>query len=311
MTRLFIPQIGNELKLTSNWDCKVFGDRLNATVFKALNIEPSAYKDKNVDITFPKGTVLKVDRLYVRAPASSYDSITFRISSCPMKGLNKARFFVKLMDANKIEFEEIVQSIGAFKKLKDSYRFVALSNEFKNSEHLTEEESTFVSKILYDAFKGEKEITLKFNVPVENIFNTIKFERTTWVPQEQSYAEKQARLKQALEFRTEDIPLVYHVVPALDGFISYFEVSKEAGELADIFGINNKLLKNHYGRFDIHGTPLAREVYTSEFAIKIPEQLSKFSDDQDQVEITYQGNVVPIKSFKELQKFLKTVRSND
>lgn len=308
MTRLFIPQIGNELKLISNWDCKVFGDSLNSTVFKALNIESSAYNGKNVDITFPKGTVLKVDRLYVRAPASSYDSITFRITSCPMKALNKARFFVKLMDANKIEFEEIVQSIEAFKKLKESYRFVALTNEFKNSEHLTEEESTFVSKILYDEFKKDKEITVKFKVSIESLFATLKFENQRWSNQTQAYEDRQAKLKKAQAFRQEDTELVYHVIPALDGFISHFEVCPEAGQLAELFGIHNKVEKTYWG-LTTYGSPLAREVYSSEFATKMPNQLDKLSDSLDDVEISYQGNVVPIKNLKELQKFLKAVRS--
>lgn len=45
---------------------------------------------------------LTVDRIYIRGRARDFDSITYRIGTCPEKKLQKSRFWVKLRDANKI-----------------------------------------------------------------------------------------------------------------------------------------------------------------------------------------------------------------
>lgn len=71
------------------------------------------------EITLPAKTELVVDRIYIRKGAPSYDSITFYIEGCPDEafsqgkkkssggfgGKGRARFWVKLKDANKIDCE--------------------------------------------------------------------------------------------------------------------------------------------------------------------------------------------------------------
>ena len=52
----------------------------------------------------PRGTRLKVARIYVRHGAGDFDSITFTINKHPTDKKLKARFWCKLNDANKIEF---------------------------------------------------------------------------------------------------------------------------------------------------------------------------------------------------------------
>ena len=54
------------------------------------------------EVWLPRKTCLTIDRIYIRKGSGDYDSITFRIISCPDKKMNKARFWVKLRDANKI-----------------------------------------------------------------------------------------------------------------------------------------------------------------------------------------------------------------
>lgn len=49
-----------------------------------------------LNYTIPKDSILSVDRIYIRKGSRSFDSVTFR--------WNKNRFWVKLDDANKIEF---------------------------------------------------------------------------------------------------------------------------------------------------------------------------------------------------------------
>ena len=71
---------------------------------------------ENIEVTFPAGTVLAVDRIYIRKGSSDYSSITFYA-----KGLGESevtnrwsgrttkwkaqRFWAKLQDCNQIEFE--------------------------------------------------------------------------------------------------------------------------------------------------------------------------------------------------------------
>jgi hypothetical protein len=76
-----------------------------------------AYGVRN-DVTLPKDTILKVDRIYIRQGSEDFDSVTFRISDCPNKDLIKKRFWVKLDDANKLEFEPVVFN----KKIKMQWR---------------------------------------------------------------------------------------------------------------------------------------------------------------------------------------------
>lgn len=59
---------------------------------------------ENMHSMLPKGTELKVSRIYIRQGASSYSSVTFYAK---LPGSKKSiRFFAKLRDVNKIEFDE-------------------------------------------------------------------------------------------------------------------------------------------------------------------------------------------------------------
>lgn len=50
-------------------------------------------------VTFPRGTVLEIDRIYIRKNAAEFSSVTFKI-----REKNKVlRFWAKLEDVNKIE----------------------------------------------------------------------------------------------------------------------------------------------------------------------------------------------------------------
>ena len=105
MAKVFIPQVGDKIELSSNWTCKIFNERRNSSVFTALGVDVSNMPNSHIDITFLKGTVFKVTRLYVRSPASSYDSLTLAVVSSSIKKLAKVKFWVKIMDANNMEFD--------------------------------------------------------------------------------------------------------------------------------------------------------------------------------------------------------------
>lgn len=56
-----------------------------------------------IRVTFPAGTQLKVDRIYIRQGGESFASVTFRTTKvCPDKRFASKRFWVKLRDANQI-----------------------------------------------------------------------------------------------------------------------------------------------------------------------------------------------------------------
>jgi len=107
--RLLIPTIGTHLKLTADWTFQLHYERRNNSLRKALKKAPVGWDsdtDSSEPITFPKDTVLTVDRVYLRQQAETFDSITFRIHTCPTlpKG-TKSRFWAKLADVNRIECE--------------------------------------------------------------------------------------------------------------------------------------------------------------------------------------------------------------
>lgn len=56
-----------------------------------------------IRVTLPKGTQLKIDRIYVKRGAESFSSITFRTTKIsPDKRFTGKRFWVKLREANEI-----------------------------------------------------------------------------------------------------------------------------------------------------------------------------------------------------------------
>jgi hypothetical protein len=113
--KLFIPTIGTRLKLTANWNFALFRNSRNKSLFSVLPEEISNEWNKNLYsrrgdpqvITVPVGTVLTVDRIYIRQRKGDYDSITFKISKgdSPDVRFQKTRFWVKLEDCNNMDCE--------------------------------------------------------------------------------------------------------------------------------------------------------------------------------------------------------------
>ncbi len=96
--KLWIPSIGDLITLSEDVVLLVPWESRNRKLLERLGAVP--YKDTPVFLS--KGTVLAIDRIYIRKGKSAYDSITFRVTSGP---LAKNRFWVKLSEARKIDFE--------------------------------------------------------------------------------------------------------------------------------------------------------------------------------------------------------------
>ena len=105
---LFIPEIGTKLKSTSDWTFVLYQEYRNSKMISAICQTFSWGRDqKSWLVTVPAETIISIDRIYVRKGVSDFSSVTFTIP----KVLNKkskfagSRFWVKLSDVNKVEFE--------------------------------------------------------------------------------------------------------------------------------------------------------------------------------------------------------------
>ena len=102
---LFIPPLGAELTLASNWTFTLHNEHRNEPLIAGLKLtmaqDARGYYDRNatLPVTLPTGTVLIVRRYYVRAGQKAFDSVTFSTKI----GKRSCRFWVKLTDANRIE----------------------------------------------------------------------------------------------------------------------------------------------------------------------------------------------------------------
>ena len=107
--RLFIPEIGDKIILTEDWSFNLFGEYRNSSFVKNLQLKEPLDSDygsnmKSVELTLKKGTILTVDRIYIRKGISDYSSITFNVFFSEDKKI-KGRFWSKLYDVNLIEYE--------------------------------------------------------------------------------------------------------------------------------------------------------------------------------------------------------------
>ncbi len=150
--KLQIPSIGDKLKLKKNWSFTVWSERRNESLGRALGLfgvinpdntswrvphwtgQASAPYMKTLPLgqqflnnyiggdviasgecILPKGTVLTVDRLYIRKGGQDFDSLSFLIHySHDLKFVKtdrpfvkNIRFWAKLDDCNNIEFEQV------------------------------------------------------------------------------------------------------------------------------------------------------------------------------------------------------------
>lgn len=144
---LYIPEIGDKIKLLEPWTFDLYNEDRNATLMDVTNDdrEVQGIKLTTKPCTIPAGETLKIDRIYIRKGLSEWSSITFLWvgmrsqnkmvertvvpvsvlrphlfhsgSNIPlkqpsytiqeMKPSRAVRFWVKLEDANKIIFEKV------------------------------------------------------------------------------------------------------------------------------------------------------------------------------------------------------------
>lgn len=142
MPRLYIPSLGDKLILAKDWQFKLIEESRNETLVEHLTdtgglahrtVTPGiGWRGDTVtyDARLPKGSVLVVDRIYIRKGAEDFDSITFLLEGVKTKAktikrtavsvgagsreefaydqkkpARTVRFWVKLAEANTLDFE--------------------------------------------------------------------------------------------------------------------------------------------------------------------------------------------------------------
>lgn len=118
--KLFIPELGTKIKLTEHWTFKLYAEERNFSLFKQKELEDikkasqkawqsdfwwkaqlKVHEDWAKIHSLEEGTVLVVDRIYIRKGAKNFSSLSFKIPG------QKKRFWVKLNDVNNIECDII------------------------------------------------------------------------------------------------------------------------------------------------------------------------------------------------------------
>jgi hypothetical protein len=167
--KLYIPEIGDKIVLTEDWTFTLYNEYRNEKLVNKLGWNTSmiygSSKLEKKEITFLKDTSLKIDRIYIRKGASDYSSITFFIGSGDWKG---CRFWAKLSDVNKIEFdqEEVEKSIK-----------IVMPNSFFNYSQvdLIKDEiefnlwSKYQNKMEYCKVDGKKVVEIRVNMETRNL----------------------------------------------------------------------------------------------------------------------------------------------
>ncbi len=151
---LYIPEIGDHIRLTEDWTFDLHNEYRNDTLWEALGCDqhPEVISEKSIQehyldkihnlqdkysssygrsawsaedlesynnyrelyrnelvcsVTLPKDSILAFDRIYIRKGASDFSSISFYLKdSNILSTKKKPRFWAKLVDCNKIQFEK-------------------------------------------------------------------------------------------------------------------------------------------------------------------------------------------------------------
>ena len=135
---LFIPDIGTILKLEQDWQFTLYQEYRN-NLFEKLDLK---YETQVVEI--PKGTLVKVDRIYIKKGSSQFSSITFSIPTVRSKAdklnypnnvkLGGGKFWVKLHECNGTNFSLLEGNKETVDEVRKLYSEMEIEcNEDKNS----------------------------------------------------------------------------------------------------------------------------------------------------------------------------------
>ncbi len=109
---MYIPSIGDKIVLEEDWNPMILDEYRTREFLVIMGIDPRGANGHTYAVVIPRNTVLTVDRIYIKKGSSAYDSITFTINQAynPHIPRGKKRFWVKLAQANKIQFHPYVEA---------------------------------------------------------------------------------------------------------------------------------------------------------------------------------------------------------
>jgi len=163
--KMQIPEIGDSFILSKDWTFKLYAESRNAIFWTTATEQKYDYKyhreNKCIEFTFPKGTELKVDRIYIRQGAQAYSSITFRTVSHPIDNkFAKKRFWAKLHDVNKIIMDEM-------KETTPQLIFNAVPNFRRGSTYYDFQQYRNYIPIITSTIQGQQIPFFKVNIKVD------------------------------------------------------------------------------------------------------------------------------------------------
>ena len=145
--KLMIPPLGARIRLIVDWSFDLHYEQRNENVFElfgafahlkgtvagyAGDAYPPLHRIDEADkeparVTLPAGTLLTIDRYYIRNGAGDFDSVTFALPSQPLPGYSfgkkrASRFWAKLEDVNEIEFEFLAEDQPWWHGVKDQLK---------------------------------------------------------------------------------------------------------------------------------------------------------------------------------------------
>ncbi len=107
--KMFVPSIGTKLVLTKDWTFDLWSEYRNDSLHRALGLDFKSrysYPLTSQVVNLSAGTLLTVDRIYIRKNLDGFDSMTFNMPD-PEKvyGKGRKRFWAKLTDVHTMEFD--------------------------------------------------------------------------------------------------------------------------------------------------------------------------------------------------------------
>ncbi len=107
--KFVLPRIGvDQIRITQDWSIRVEPEERNKSLFTLNGFECNGYGVRHpaFDMAIKAGTLMTVDRYYIRKGGARFDSITFVIHEMDgVKLKKKLRFWVNLDIAQTLEFE--------------------------------------------------------------------------------------------------------------------------------------------------------------------------------------------------------------
>lgn len=310
MAKIHIPQVGDEFKIIKNWSCKVFNEYRNAKVFEALSID-TAESNTHIEITLPLGTVIRIERVYVRAPASSYDSVTLRIISSPIKSLAKARFWVKLSEINKLEFEEVEMNMDSYAKFSELVRFMIVSLEKESlANNLSSEDRNEIYSTIFNHFKekNKNDFVVKMKLTAEEIISTfhIPYNYSLGFAKEEAYRKEKEELLISLKEISHEFDITVSLLPVLDKTLYYYDINEIIRSFDEKRGVLNKVEGNYWHKNKM-GSFLSYGDYNVYDKKEFPFPPLLF-ENYNKAQISFNGEDKVFKDTKDFSKFFEKQR---